>query len=100
MTAEILYEVIITVDPAIRADYLVWLRRHMAEMTAIDGFQSADLFINTENENELACHYRLRDRDAMNAYLEGPAQAMRADGVKHFGDKFSASRRIMDAMTE
>ncbi len=100
MTAEILYEVIITVDPDIRADYLIWLRRHMAEMTAFDGFQSADLFINTENKDELTCHYRLRDRDAMNAYLAGPAQAMRADGVKNFGDKFSASRRILGAMID
>ena len=91
----ILYEVSIRVDESIRADYLHWLRQHMDAMLAIDGFASADLFIDTEDENQLVCHYRLRDAAAMDAYLAGPAKEMRADGVNRFGDKFSASRRIM-----
>ncbi len=94
MTA-ILYEVVITVDPEIRVSYLVWLKRHMKDMTALNGFASASLFINTENENEITCHYMLHDQQAMDAYLTGPAIAMRADGVKRFGDQFSARRRIL-----
>lgn len=97
MTSKILYEVVIAVAPEIRADYLAWLRGHMAHMLAFDGFEAAELFFNTENDCEITCHYRLRDRAAMNAYLEGPSQAMRADGVKRFGEKISARRRILEA---
>ncbi|GJL93817.1 MAG: hypothetical protein DHS20C05_02220 [Hyphococcus sp.] len=94
MTA-ILYEVVITVGSEIRADYLSWLRQHMDEMKTIDGFTSATLFNNSENENELTCHYGLTDMAAMEAYLNGAAKDMRADGIKRFGDKFIAKRRIL-----
>ncbi len=92
---KILYEVIIAVAPEVREDYLTWLAPHMDAMLAFDGFHSADWFFNTEDENEITCHYRLRDMTAMNAYLAGPAQEMRADGVKRFGDKIKAMRRIL-----
>lgn len=92
---KILYEVVITIVPEARDDYLSWLQPHMDEMLKFDGFQSADMFFNSENENEITCHYRLRDMVAMEAYLEGPAKEMRAAGVKRFGDKISAQRRIL-----
>jgi len=95
MDGKILYEVVISVDPAIRKDYLTWLKQHISEMKALDGFVSAQLFINTENENELTCHYRLKNHEAMRAYLDGPAKKMRADGINRFSDKFSAQRRIL-----
>ncbi len=91
----ILYEVVIEVAPEARDDYLSWLRPHMDEMLTFDGFQSAALFFNSENKNEITCHYRLRDRAAMEAYLAGPALEMRADGVRRFGDRISAKRRIL-----
>lgn len=94
---KILYEVVITVSSEIRSDYLAWLRLHMAQMLEFDGFTAAEMFFNRENENEVTCHYRLRDQQAMQDYLAGPAKEMRADGVKQFGDKFSASRRILSA---
>lgn len=40
-------------------------------------------------------HYRLRDRQSLEHYLEFHAPAMRRDGVERFGDKFSATRRVM-----
>ena len=72
----ILYEVVIDVAPDMRDAYLAWLRPHMEEMLTFDGFLSADLHFNSEDKNEITCHYRLRDRTAMDAYLEGPAKAM------------------------
>lgn len=97
MTA-ILYEVSIIVERAIRADYLKWLNMHIKEMTEIDGIISGCAFINTENENEIVCHYTMRDRAAMTAYLAGPAQKMRTDGTNRFGTQFSAKRRILKAL--
>ena len=95
--SHILYEVVITVTPEIRADYLAWLKPHIDEMLTFDGFLSADMFINSENATEITCHYRLKDQRAMDAYLEGPAKEMRADGVKRFGDNIRATRRVLNA---
>jgi len=95
MSGLILYEVVIIVAPEIRADYLVWLHAHMDKMLTFDGFDAAEVFVNSEDENEITCHYRLRGIAAMQAYLAGPAREMRADGVNRFGDKMSATRRIL-----
>ena len=91
----ILYEVVITVAPQEKERYLAWLRPHMDAMMNFDGFQSAEMFFNSEDDNEITCQYRLRDRAAMDAYLAGPATEMRADGVKRFGDAIKAERRIL-----
>ncbi|MEM8770796.1 MAG: DUF4286 family protein [Pseudomonadota bacterium] len=93
--SSILYEVVITVTPQIRSAYLEWLKSHIEQMMRIDGLLSAEILTNTENENEISCYYRLRNQAAMDAYLAGPAQDMRADGVNRFGNAFSARRRIL-----
>ncbi len=92
---EILYEVVITIASERRDEYLAWLRAHMKEMLTFDGFLSAALHADTENDCVLTCLYRLRDRAAMDAYIAGPAAAMRADGLKRFGASMSAHRRIL-----
>ena len=38
-----LYEVNLQVDVALRDDYLIWLRAHVREMLAFDGFIDATL---------------------------------------------------------
>ena len=81
-----------------RAAYLAWLKPHMQEMLTLDGFESAEMFVNSENDCEITSLYRLRDKAAMDAYLVVPATAMRADGVKRFGDGLRATRRIMNAL--
>lgn len=100
MTAnhEILYEVVITIARDRRDDFLDWLRPHIRELLTINGFLSADLHADTENDCVFTCSYRLRDHAAMDAYLAGPAAAMRADGVKRFGDSMSARRRILNRL--
>lgn len=97
MTAppEILYEVVVTVARDRREAYLDWLRPHMREMLTFDGFLSANLHCDSEDDCVFTCLYRLRDRAAMDAYLAGPAAAMRADGVARFGDSITAKRRIL-----
>ncbi len=91
----VLYEVNITITQESRADFLTWLNPHVQEMLNFDGFESAEILIDSENDREIICHYRLRNLAAMNAYLEGPAKAMRADGVARFGGKMQAKRRIL-----
>lgn len=94
-TGPVLYEVNLIIDASIREAFLPWLNSHMAQMVALDGFVSARAFINEEDENQIICHYQLRDMAAMRSYLAGPAKDMRADGIARFGDQFTATRRIM-----
>jgi len=96
LRAPILYEVVATLAPDIREDYMRWLEPHIKQMLSFDGFLSGEAFVNSENPCEVTSLYRLRDMDAMKAYLDGPAAAMRADGAKRFGDKLSAQRRILN----
>ena len=95
MKQEILYEVVLTVDPKIRVEYLEWLSTHQKEMMEIDGFLSVTRLENTENKNEITCHYWLRNIASMENYLSNFAPKMRADGLKKFGERFTARRRIL-----
>ncbi|WP_428409780.1 DUF4286 family protein [Hyphococcus sp.] len=97
-TKEILYEVIASIAPEARGDYLDWLKPHVSEMLTFDGFVSGEIFVSAEDECEITSVYRLKDMAAMDAYLAGPAKKMRADGVTRFGGALVARRRILEAL--
>ncbi|QWP77191.1 DUF4286 family protein [Lysobacter sp. K5869] len=97
---ETIYEVTLDVDASIRADFLNWLRPHIAEICALPGFLGADLHETRDpapaaGRTALCVRYRLRDAAALEAYLRDHAPRMRADGLARFAGKFEASRRVM-----
>jgi antibiotic biosynthesis monooxygenase (ABM) superfamily enzyme len=95
----IFYEVTLEVDREIAADYLHWLKVHMVQMLALPGFVDAQRFARTDTpEAERATfvvRYRLRDQAALDAYFANHAADMRADGLRAFGTRFSATRRVL-----
>lgn len=96
----VLYEVTLRVQRAIVDDYRVWLDHHVREMLALPGFLDARVSRQDEpapdgDEVVFCCHYRLRDAAALDDYLRDHAARMRADGSARFGDRFSASRRVL-----
>lgn len=91
----VLYEVVVSLDPDIRDAYLDWLRPHVREILAFDGFLGADIFVDSDDPLLVTSAYRLRDAEAMQAYLDGPAARMRAEGLARFGGKMSAKRRVL-----
>ena len=99
----IVYEVSLQVDGEIAADFATWLQAHVAEILALPGFTGADILQVCE-PLEPGCvgwcvAYRLRDRAALDRYLVEHAPRMRADGLARFGNRFRASRRILQAPT-
>lgn len=99
---EVIYEVSLDVDVGILEEYRPWLRHHAQEMVALPGFLGAEIQEQQEPSpmpgRILFCvAYRLRDRAALDAYLQDHAARMRADGAARFGDSFRASRRILQA---
>jgi quinol monooxygenase YgiN len=97
----VIYEVNLEVDPEMAEAYLAWLQPHIRQVLACEGFQEAELFeiepAGTSTRQLFSVRYSVRDRKALDAYLAGPAKALRAEGAQRFGESFAATRRIMAA---
>jgi len=96
----VLYEVTLRVERAIAEAFLDWLPGHVQRILALDGFEGADMFEVVESPPDaahllLCVHYRLRDQEALDAYLRGHAARMRAESAQQFGERARASRRIL-----
>lgn len=96
----LVYEVNVEVERELRDDYLAWLRPHIDEICALEGFTGALCFEVQDPAPRpgrvgLCVQYRLVDAAALEAYLRDHAPRLRADGVARFGERFSASRRVL-----
>lgn len=93
------YEVNLQVDEAIAAEYHAWLRAHVDELLALPGFVDAAMYAVREPVEPgrigFCVHYRLRDAAALEDYLREHAPRMREAGVARFGNRFSATRRVL-----
>lgn len=93
-----IYEVNLHVDAAAAPAYADWLRPHIDEMLAIDGFQAATWYTVEDAEDDRVhwcIHYQLVNRAALEAYFNGPAEAMRREGLQRFDGQVTADRRIL-----
>ena len=91
----LIYEVSLEVDPAILASFDPWLQQHVQDMLRIEGFLSAEILREDADgvRSRRVVRYRIRDEDALEAYLRDHAEGMRQDGLQRFGKAFTASRR-------
>lgn len=100
----LIYEVNLDVEPAIAEDYRDWLERHIRDMLGIEGFVSAELFLRPPGDDPgtdpsrmgFTVHYRLENREALERYLDNDAPRMRSEGLRLFGGRFTATRRILE----
>jgi len=93
----VIYEVNLTIDKQIYAEYHDWLIEHIRKILGFPGFIQAEIAKEQTFENEsprLAVRYQIDNVDHLKIYLNQHAPTMRAEAVHRFGDKFSASRRI------
>ncbi|HMB93571.1 MAG TPA: DUF4286 family protein [Rhodothermales bacterium] len=93
----IIYEVNLFVDNEIAEEMAVWLRTHLREMLAFDGFVEARWYQldPADGKQRWVCHYYVERMSQLQDYFDQHAAAMRAEGVKRFGSTFSANRRIL-----
>ena len=102
----VVYEVNLSIDPAILDSYLAWLRPHMDEMIQFPGFQSHRLhkikpseYISKEpGEENWLCYvasYELDNMESLQQYFDVHSKQMRGDGVSKFNGKFRAWRRTL-----
>lgn len=96
----IIYEVTLHIDASLADGYDRWLRQHVTEMLALPGFESAVVHAVEAGPEDAetfsrVVHYQLADRTSFDAYLRNHAQRMREEGLKRFGNRVRANRRIL-----
>lgn len=101
----LVYEVDLDVDAAVEAEYLAWLRVHMREIRALDGFTGARLWrvhdpAPAVGRVALCVRYGLRDVASLETYLRDHAPRLREEGLRRFDGRFVASRRVMQMIDE
>ncbi len=96
----IIYEVNIEIDMAVFEEYIGWLKPHIKELLAIDGFIKADLLFENDDKTEgikkITVAYYLKDYDAYHNYVETHANKMRKDAIRRFEGQFKVARRILE----
>ncbi len=99
----IIYEVNLAIDNDIFDAYTAWLRDHIREILTIDGFIRAEVFAEqapAADVHRLVVHYHLHDLSSLESYFANHAERLRADAVEHFGDRFKATRRVLERTME
>jgi len=98
-SAEVIYEVECTLDPAIIAEFDAWLPEHVRTVTSCAGFTGAEIQVpesDAEGRPVRRTQYRLESRAALERYLAEDAPRMRADGATRFGDRITYQRRVLN----
>lgn len=96
------YEVNLVIQKEIFDNYYTWLVDHIKEMLKFHGFKKASISKEISKENlkdnyiNLTVLYNIETKQDLDNYLEQYAPHMRADGIKKFGNKFSAHRRVFE----
>ncbi len=94
----VLYEVNLDAEAGIEGPFDTWLRDHIADVLQFDGFLSAEVLDDAtapEGRIRRIVQYRLRNQAALEAYLREHAPRMRAQGVEKFGERYTATRRVL-----
>lgn len=96
----VIYEVSLTIDGDIFAEFKLWLRDHVSEMLRFRGFIQASILKPEQDEpseqEKLTIQYQLESRKDLERYFTEFGAKMREEGIKRFKDKFSATRKIFD----
>lgn len=92
------YEVSLSIDREVADAFDEWLAAHVREMLELPGFVRAVTY-SAEDENPVrvrrVVQYFLEDEAALEAWLSGPAEAMRQEMLARFPERFTASRRAL-----
>lgn len=99
MSSPLVYEVTLDIDAGAATEFDAWLKDHVREMLALPGFHDARILKPESPEagsERRVVQYTLGSRAELDHYIAEHAPRMREDGVKRFGDKMKASRRVFD----
>lgn len=95
----VIYEVNISVPSSLFQQYYEWLIPHIHQILEIKGFQSAEVGL-VENDQEEDMHhlricYALDSYDSLQNYLTVHAPSLRQESTDRFNDQAKITRRII-----
>ena len=99
MSSPLVYEVTLDIDTGAATEFDAWLKEHVREMLALPGFHDARILKpeSPEADSERrVVQYTLGSRAELDHYVAEHAPRMREDGIRRFGDRMKASRRVFD----
>ncbi len=96
----IVYNVTVTVDDAIAADWVRWIKEeHAQEVLDTKCFHKYELYQILEHQDDGVQSYAVKyytDRlEDYEQYVSDHAEALRNKGFERFGDRFIAFRTLM-----
>lgn len=102
----LIYEVNLEVDNEINYKMAAFLQDHLQQMLTFKGFRTAYWFFRRPEDEENAppeitlwtIQYVVDGREDLDDYLNNHAQKMREETISRFGDKFKATRRILNLL--
>lgn len=107
----LIYEVNLVLQDSIRKDFMKWLFVHIDDMLKIKGFNKAEVFedqsgssLNITCNNDLSNYlvsvqYQVNSLEDLKKYFDLDAVRMRGDAINLFGEKFSATRRVLKGLS-
>lgn len=99
MGSTIIYEVSCAVAPEVGDAFAAWLRYHVPEVASLPGFVEGRwgevVGSAAGGARTFVCWYRLVDAAALDRYFAEDAPRMRADGLRRFGERYTATRRVI-----
>eukprot|EP01098_Paradermamoeba_levis_P008041 TRINITY_DN3347_c0_g4_i2.p3 TRINITY_DN3347_c0_g4~~TRINITY_DN3347_c0_g4_i2.p3 ORF type:complete len:121 (-),score=46.48 TRINITY_DN3347_c0_g4_i2:253-615(-) len=93
-----IYEVTSSVPQADGKDYHQWLIQHTEDLLKVNCFTSRDIYhvaSDDASRAQFVVHYRADSKAKVDEYLEKHSGVLREEALKRWGDKLSASRRIL-----
>ena len=99
----VVYEVNVQVDTDCLQEWLEFMNTHIAQLLDLPAFLSAEVQIaevdeatpGPEGKTLVVSVYRVKSRAALQLYFDNEAVAMRADTMRLFGTRITATRRIL-----
>jgi hypothetical protein len=92
------YEVTHSVDRDVIEAFDAWLSGHIDAMLEIPGISGATSYVTEQAPDDRPIRvtaYQFNSDEALDAYLAGPAERMRAAALTAFEGRFDVSRRIL-----
>ncbi len=94
----VLYAVWCDVSPSVEAEWDRWMRStHVPEVVHAGAFLGAKMYsVKEGGAARRVTIYEARDSGSLKAYLEGPAERLREDYQKQFGDRTKLTRMVLE----
>jgi hypothetical protein len=96
----LIYEVNLTINASVYEEFMSWLKPHIKDMLAFEGFEKAEVLFERNatdpSAKKVTVHYHINSYDNYLNYINEKATGMRSQTKALFKDQFSINRRVLE----